>query len=311
MNQLLESGKLQEIECGRNFAYILAENAEFLSTDYKVLQSQQNNNFIPCMRMFYNGKTQLFYLVSDWQSLEALLPKLNAEAFITVVTNLLAAIVDVKNNGFLSVENININRTRLYVDPNTLKVSLVYVPTATSAYGDAFIFENELRTSLIKIINEMPNLQSNRTFEFANELSNGSTSLEDLYHYLKGGNIRRQPEGGGQQFGQQNMAPQGLSRRVNIIAMNAPTRVEISVNKNDFILGKGSMGTDAIISFNPAISRKHCKISEQNRQIFVTDLKSANGTYLNREKLMPNQPYPLSNGDVIRMANSDFQVIIG
>lgn len=64
MNQLLESGKLQEIECGRNFAYILAENAEFLSTDYKVLQSQQNNNFIPCMRMFYNGKTQLFYLMS-------------------------------------------------------------------------------------------------------------------------------------------------------------------------------------------------------------------------------------------------------
>lgn len=144
MNQLMESGKLQEIECGRNFAYILLDNAEFLSTDYKVLQSQQNKNFIPCMRMHFNGKIQLYYLVSEWQSLASLLPKLNAESFVTIVTNLLAGIVDVKNNGFLSVENINIELPRLYVDPNTLKVSLVYIPIASSAYGDALVFENEL-----------------------------------------------------------------------------------------------------------------------------------------------------------------------
>ncbi len=191
MNQLMESGKLQEIECGRNFAYILLDNAEFLSTDYKVLQSQQNKNFIPCMRMHFNGKIQLYYLVSEWQSLASLLPKLNAESFVTIVTNLLACIVDVKNNGFLSVENINIELPRLYVDPNTLKVSLVYIPIASSAYGDALVFENELRTSLVKIINEMPNFHSNRTFELSNELSNGSSSLEDIYNFIKGGKIRR------------------------------------------------------------------------------------------------------------------------
>lgn len=43
----------------------------------------------------------------------------------------------------------------------------------------------------------------------------------------------------------------------------------------------------------------------------ITDLQSANGTYVNKIRLQPNQPYPINNGDIIRLANSDFQVSIG
>ena len=42
----------------------------------------------------------------------------------------------------------------------------------------------------------------------------------------------------------------------------------------------------------------------------ITDLQSANGTYVNKAKLQPNQSTPIKNGDVIRLANSDFQVSI-
>ena len=338
MNQLFEKGLLTEIPCGLNFAYVIEDNSEFLSTDYKVLLSQQNKNFISCMKMYYNGKIQLFYLTSEYQTFESILPKLNAESFVTIATNLLAAIVEVKSNGFLSIENINIDRSYIFVDQNTFRVSLVYIPMATAAYMDAFAFENELRTGMIRLINEMPNIQSNRTLEFVDELASGSSSLEDIYHYIKGGKIHRQhggipgqtpmrPQTAGPvgmpgpmsmpgpmpMAGPMGMggAPAGMMRPVTMVAMNAPTRVEISITKSDFVIGKGSNGTDAIISFNNAISRKHCKITEQNRQYFITDLQSANGTYLNREKLLPNQPYPLKNGDIIRLANSDFQINIG
>ena len=58
------------------------------------------------------------------------------------------------------------------------------------------------------------------------------------------------------------------------------------------------------------ISRMHCKIIRQGEQYAVVDLKSANGTYLNGIRLQANQATPIKNGDVIRLANSDFRVVI-
>jgi len=40
-------------------------------------------------------------------------------------------------------------------------------------------------------------------------------------------------------------------------------------------------------------------------------LQSANGTYVNKIRLQPNKPCAINNGDIIRLANSDFQVVIG
>lgn len=56
MNALIENNYIKEIECGSNFSYILNDNSTFLSTEYKVLQSQANSCFVKCMKMMYNGK---------------------------------------------------------------------------------------------------------------------------------------------------------------------------------------------------------------------------------------------------------------
>ncbi len=59
MNALIENNYIQEMECGSNFSYILSDNSTFLSTEYKVLQSQANSWFVKYMKMMYNGKDQL------------------------------------------------------------------------------------------------------------------------------------------------------------------------------------------------------------------------------------------------------------
>lgn len=163
MNQLLEKELLKEFPCGENFTYVFKENGSFLSTDYKVLQSQKTKSFVPCMKTLFNGKVQILYFTGGKQSLEELLPSLSPERYMTLVSNLLAAIIEVKNNGFLSVENINIQASHIYVDVNTLRISLVYIPIETSPYENRFIFENELRTILVKQINDRENLQSRQT----------------------------------------------------------------------------------------------------------------------------------------------------
>ena len=93
-----------------------------------------------------------------------------------------------------------------------------------------------------------------------------------------------------------------------LTAMHAPTRVEIRITKDRFVLGKKAGAVDGVISFNDKISRIHCRIDRKGERYTITDLQSANGTYVNGKRLQANQPYRIGNGDIIRMANSDFQV---
>lgn len=114
MNSLTTNGKLTEMDCGANFAVILKDNAFFLPTEYKVLQSQKDGCFVKCMRMLYNGKTELYYFAGELKSLSSLLSTIDAERFLTVLCNLLGAIINVQSNGFLTCRNIDASFERIF-----------------------------------------------------------------------------------------------------------------------------------------------------------------------------------------------------
>lgn len=303
MNALIEKNYIKEMECGSNFSYILSDNSTFLSTEYKVLQSQANSCFVKCMKMMYNGKVQLYYLTKGLKAFASMIPSLDSESFLTIVTNLLSDIIDVKHNGFLSCQNIDIAFERIYVDPTTYKVSLVYLPLSKRIYDDNASFENEIRTGLVRLISGVSTLSSPKTMQLSADLSNGTLCMEDLCARIKGGKVIDDDR----ESNRQDNAGSGLLR---IIAMNAPTRVEIAVTKDSFVIGKKAELCDGVIEFNKMVSRSHCRVNKIGGQYTITDLQSANGTYVNKVKLQPNQPHPIKNGDVIRLANSDFQVSI-
>lgn len=304
MNALIETHYITEMACGANFSYILSDNSAFLSTEYKVLQSQANSCFVRCMKMMYNGKVQLYYLTKTIKPLACMIPSLEADSFLTIITNLFADIIEVKNNGFLSCQNIDISFDRIYVDPSTYKVRLVYLPLSKRVYDDLSFFENEVRTGLIKLISSVSTLSSAKTMQLSADLSNGTLTMEDIYSRLKGNK--------GGNSGASGKGPyMQTSGKLRIISMNAPARVELEVTKDEFIIGKKAAVCDGILSFNKMISKVHCKICRRGSQYTITDLQSTNGTYVNNVRLQPNQPHPIRQGDVIRLANSDFQVIMG
>lgn len=121
MNVLIDNNYIKEMECGSNFTYILSDNNAFLSTEYKVLQSQASSCFVKCMKMAYNGKIQLYYLTKGLKSFAAMLPALDPESLMIIVSNLFSDIIDVKSNGFLSCQNIDIAFERIYVDSQLIR----------------------------------------------------------------------------------------------------------------------------------------------------------------------------------------------
>ena len=96
---------------------------------------------------------------------------------------------------------------------------------------------------------------------------------------------------------------------IKIVAMNAPKYFEIVIDKDEMLLGKKQELVDAVIPFNNMISRKHCKIIRVNGKFYISDEGSANGTYVNRVRLAQGQRFQISKGDIIRLADSDFQIV--
>jgi pSer/pThr/pTyr-binding forkhead associated (FHA) protein len=49
------------------------------------------------------------------------------------------------------------------------------------------------------------------------------------------------------------------------------------------------------------VSRRHARISRRHDQVFIEDLNSLNGTFLNATRLVPELPYPLKTGDQVQL----------
>lgn len=298
MMQYAQNQFFSEFPVGTNLACVLNENGMFSSTAYKVLQSQRNGGFVRCMKMLYNGKTQLLYLTEGCKPLPSLIPTMDADSFMTVVSKLLSSIHYVQTNGFLSCTNIDIRFERVYVDPMTLDVRLVYLPLSMPLYEDAFAFEKALRTALVALIGENAALLSERAEQLAAKLKDDQLSLEAL--------LEEEYGAAGNGYGS---ASQG--KALFVISMNAPERIELQITKDEYVIGKNAAVVDGAVTFNPAISRVHCKVVKAEGKYFVSDLGSANGTYLNKARLTVGVNYELHNGDILCLANSDFQVKLG
>ncbi|KPA19609.1 serine/threonine protein kinase [Candidatus Magnetomorum sp. HK-1] len=84
----------------------------------------------------------------------------------------------------------------------------------------------------------------------------------------------------------------------------------IPLSENPIIIGR-SIKQSALILTNETISSTHCKVHSVNGAVYLQDMNSSNGTYVNEErKLSPLEPIKLKTGDIFSLAGcAVFQVI--
>lgn len=79
------------------------------------------------------------------------------------------------------------------------------------------------------------------------------------------------------------------------------------INKPVFRIGKERSYVDYFVANNNAISRIHADIITMNNCYFVKDENSTNGTYVNGNRLSPNEEVQVFDGDIITFANEEFE----
>lgn len=303
MYTLKDNGVIQEIESGNNFGYVLEESKHFVSTDYKVLQSQTNGIFVSCMKMTYNGKVELYYMTDEFRPMSTMFAGIKPDILINIIVNMFGSVVEVKNNGFLSSQNIDVSWDKIFVDPLTLKVKLVYLPVNVKVFDSYAQFQSELRSSIVKLIGKLISDPSERLEKFVADLTNGSMPIEDIYNKYK--SVNADPLVNTERIPKEKRSEVPLK----LVAMNAPEYFEVVFDRNRIVLGKKQEIVDVAITFNKMISRKHCSVACHDGNYFIADEGSLNGTYVNQVRLTPHQPVPIKRGDIIRMADSDFQIV--
>lgn len=82
--------------------------------------------------------------------------------------------------------------------------------------------------------------------------------------------------------------------------------IVIPIDKDSFIIGRIEDCDLSLPSNN--VSRKHVEIYYNGTSLFLKDLKSTNGTYVNDKKV--KEDVFLKNGDTIRIANFEFKIYL-
>lgn len=85
------------------------------------------------------------------------------------------------------------------------------------------------------------------------------------------------------------------------------TGEQIAITEKEFVLGKDPSQTDYCITGNSAISRAHAVIICSGPEVDVSDKNATNGTFVNGIKVNAFQKTALREGDILRLADEEFE----
>lgn len=80
----------------------------------------------------------------------------------------------------------------------------------------------------------------------------------------------------------------------------------ITINKEQFKIGRDRSRVDYCISDNTAVGRLHAIIVNRGGSAYVVDQNSKNGTFVNDVRASANQEVKLNNGDKVSFADEEF-----
>lgn len=80
----------------------------------------------------------------------------------------------------------------------------------------------------------------------------------------------------------------------------------MDITERESIIGRSLSKCRMVVSGNKMVSRTHAKVWLQNGRVFLEDLGSSNGTYVNGVKLMPGEARELQKGELILLSDEEF-----
>lgn len=303
---------IESIECAQNRAYVLSDDALFFGTGYKVLQGQEQECFVPCAKLRFNGKIKLVYFTKGCPTLASYAATVNAADLRKTLAQIVDSVLEIRNNGFLAVRNLLLGLDDVFVDVDRGAPKFVYLPVNVAVSG-----QNDLQAC-------------QRLYELCAEAAASASCagsfLEEVRHasgYLSGDllalreALRQGSCAGSGQESERHPTAQPVSvaskapagPRYHLVATDPYRATVLQIPDGQTILGKSPTKANCVISSSAAVSRAHCRLTvDREGNLSVTDLNSVNGTFANGVRVEPGSEARLSEGSILRLADVEFRV---
>lgn len=290
MRDCLDSSAVSREKQGGNLTYILEDEGLFSQLGYKFLMSQDGKGLLSCAKVRYNGQLKFIYFAESYQSISTIFPQSNYEGVCTILYRFMKELIDVRDNGFLQYENIDIMPDSVMVDQKTLEVRLAYLPLSS---GERSGFESLLREYMIFWIKKYAGKLPPEKVDYLSELlTDRQSGLEGLLKALM------------QDAGRPETA--GEAGKLLLKSLDPRYPLRFQVEKDSFRLGRRE-DNDGVVNVSKRIGRRHCRLVREKGRFYVIDEGTLNGTYVNMEKVGSDKK-ELHQGDVLRLPDIEFSV---
>lgn len=285
-------------------SYILEDNANFFPTGYRVLKKQKDKGIMVCSKVNYNGQIKLLYSVVDKESIFSASEYWDLKAVFDWILRFVKTVMEVQENGFLRVEDIDVNLSRVFLNEEKKQVYLVVLPlTSDTEYIPNW--HREFERSLIEMI-DLARVRDNSAVAKIKEIvKENSTTLEFLYRKLKhlGGELNLESD-----TSSLKKQEEVVLGELHLVANTTQKIVDVAITREIFVLGKNPKMSDFAIDLSPTISRQHCRITQEKDGYYLEDLGSLNHTYLDGVMLVAGQKLRIKKDSVVRLAEIEFSV---
>ena len=166
----IADGRVKREDLSGCVEFVINDASLFSEMGINTLRSEPNSGFLKCSRSLSNDCECVRYY-PDYKRLRSVLGLLKPENFIQCLVNL-KSLFDTKNfdviNGFFNKNNVAIRFNDVYVDLNTSRVYIIYVPLISSNYENTC--DSILTEEILSAVQSFGNLESEITTELCDLL---------------------------------------------------------------------------------------------------------------------------------------------
>lgn len=278
----------------RYTSYVLEEQSQFYMTGYRILKKQVQTGWIPCSKILYNGKIQLLYKTENYRSVAESAAGWDAGQTADYAARVLRAVYQVKEHGFLPVEGVDTDLSRIFVDGGG-EIALIILPVHIEAAGQDW--ETKLRSALVSMTEICGETEGSGLQRLKRKLTDLEYPLERLCRELNPVQKDRQ---------------KNEEKETYTLGLRVQKPIEgqvITIDKAEFLIGKNAEAVDGMLDYLPTISRVHCKVIQREGSYFMEDLHSVNGTWVNGQRLQPGTEQEIRPGDRIGVAEVELYAV--
>lgn len=257
---------------------------------------QQNPDFLlPITVSNMNNKVALMYKVAEQtENVRYMNTTVTMQQASNILLNMIGNLVQLKNFN-LDCHKICFDARCIYLNTVSCKVYYTYIPMT-----DYSVTDLEIKQYLFGIVNAFVISDDVQGKQKLLKCFTNDVTLEELYQ-----RVQVVCNGGMSGLNITPIQPQPQSQTLYLELIQSempgvPRRIVLDPNKDSIVIGRASQSAEQPDIVFPSeckgIGRKHARIEYRTGSYYLIDMNSVNHTFLNGQKLSPEQPYVLQPG---------------